>query len=133
MEQINEQKEQNWLDASNDFALPISAENAHLDIINFLVETGANIGTYNDFALRFNEENAHLDVVKILVKKRALDALDSFLDALFNNVTPEDEAKKLKQDVKIKILNTDVKQLETLFETISAVAKICQHTRQPCS
>jgi hypothetical protein len=50
-------------------ALCYGAENGHLEIVQYLVEKGADIHVDNDYALLFSAENGHLDVVKYLIEK----------------------------------------------------------------
>jgi ankyrin repeat protein len=53
------------------FALRLSAQFCHLEVVRYLVEKGANVHADNDYALRWSAQNGHLDVVRCLVEKGA--------------------------------------------------------------
>lgn len=57
----------------NDIALHLSAENGHLDCVQFLVTQGAKINIRNDdndTALLLSAQNGHLNVVKYLLEEK---------------------------------------------------------------
>jgi len=55
----------------NDYALRRAAEYGHLDVVKYLVENGADIYASDEKALRWAANYGHLDVVKFLVEKGA--------------------------------------------------------------
>jgi hypothetical protein len=55
----------------NDEALRLSAENGHLEIVQYLVGRGANINLANGYALHYSAGNGHLEVVIYLVEHGA--------------------------------------------------------------
>ena len=57
--------------ANNDLALRYSARKGYLDIVKILVENGANVHSFDDTALGLSAKNEHLDVVKYLVEHGA--------------------------------------------------------------
>lgn len=71
-------------------ALYKSAKNGHLEIIKLLVEKNVHIHAENDFALRVSVENDHLDVVKYLLTLYSNDTIVYILnyntyDDLYNS------------------------------------------------
>ena len=53
--------------AKNNYAVCKAASEGHLEIVKYLAEAGANIHVKNDTALCWAAEGGHLDVVKYLV------------------------------------------------------------------
>ena len=52
-------------------ALIYASENGHLPVVKYLVEHGANITAQNNYALRWASKNGHLSVVKYLTEHGA--------------------------------------------------------------
>jgi hypothetical protein len=57
--------------ANNDEALRWASENGHLEVVKLLLENGADVHANNDEALRWASENGHLEVVKLLLENGA--------------------------------------------------------------
>jgi ankyrin repeat protein len=57
--------------ADPSFGLETASCYGYLDIVEYLMEKGADVHAYNDAALRYSAVNGHLDVVKYLVKNGA--------------------------------------------------------------
>ena len=55
----------------DDFALRHAAENGQLKIVKYFIKNEADIHAHNDFALRHAAHNGHLEVVKYLLEKGA--------------------------------------------------------------
>lgn len=55
----------------DEYALQMSASNGHLDIVTLLLNNGATIHSDNDLALRFSAANGHIEIVKLLIDKGA--------------------------------------------------------------
>ena len=53
----------------NDKALRYAVHYNRLNVVKFLIESGANIHALKDLALRLAAERGHLDVIKYLVEK----------------------------------------------------------------
>jgi len=48
-----------------------TAKNGHLEVVQFLIKSRADIHTDNDYALRWAAQNGHLEVVQFLIKSGA--------------------------------------------------------------
>ncbi|AGF85728.1 repeat protein [Moumouvirus goulette] len=54
--------------ANNDIALKTASLNGHLEIVQYLVSIGANINTSKNYAIRWAARRGHLQVVKYLLE-----------------------------------------------------------------
>ena len=55
------------INADDGYALRLSSENGHIEVVKFLIENGANIHAGDDYALRMSSFYGRIDVVKILI------------------------------------------------------------------
>jgi hypothetical protein len=95
----------------NDYALLHAAEYGHLDVVQFLVENGANIHSRNDSALLCAARNGHLNTVQYLVENGA--DISYLLNDKGNptkitkQVLTEDQIEEAKQLFTVRKIITD--------------------------
>ncbi len=57
--------------AYNNYAICLAAQNGHLDMAKFLVDRGADVQADNNYAVLHASKHGHLDMVKFLIDKGA--------------------------------------------------------------
>jgi len=53
--------------AWDDYALRLAAQHDHADVVELLLDAGANVHAKDDYALRWAAERGHIDVVAVLL------------------------------------------------------------------
>jgi ankyrin repeat protein len=88
-----------------------AARNGYLDVVQFLVENGADIHAGNDRALQLAAEYGHLDVIRYLIENGA--DISHLLDnegnptEITKQVLTEDQIKQAKQLFTVRKIMTD--------------------------
>lgn len=79
--------------ANKDLAVRLALKHGHLDVVNLLVEKGANVHSLDEWALRMSAKQGNLQVVKYLVEEH-----DANINVC-NNEAYMSASKKGHQDV----------------------------------
>ena len=104
-----------------DSALTRAAENDHLEIVQFLVESGAEARTYRDFALRESIICGHVSIVDYLASKYIESGI-SLPDGVISNVNNDDN--------RILVQYAQPDQYELFHPEIIAESSRCKSARK---
>ena len=109
----------------NDTALIYASENGHIEIVEVLLDNGADVNAYNNYgntALMMASENGHIEIVEMLLKKGAdLDAKNNDGETALKTAS-----EKGHEEVVEMLLDNgaDVKTLEEVHKGVLSNAQI---------